>query len=95
MTAETKFKNKVKKWLDKNGIYHIPYGASMYTKAGVPDTLMCIRGRFVGIEFKAEKGKLSEIQKYQIEQIRKAGGIVFVLYPKDFDDFKIKIKEMD
>ena len=37
---------------------------------------------------KAPNGKPSELQLWNIEKIKSAGGIAMVLYPKDFDDFK-------
>lgn len=40
------------------------------------------------MEVKGPRGKASDLQLWQIEQIRKAGGVAIVLYPKDFDDFR-------
>ena len=40
---------------------------------------------------KAPTGKPSELQLWNIEQIKKAGGIAMVLYPKDFEEFKALI----
>lgn len=62
--------------------------ANAYTKVGVPDILACVNGHFVGIEVKAPNGKPSKLQLYNIEEIKKSGGIAMVLYPKDFDTFK-------
>lgn len=66
----------------------IKYFANRMTKAGVPDLLACINGVFVAIEVKAQNGKASELQLYNVEQIRKAGGIAIVLYPDQFVEFK-------
>ena len=94
MTAETLYKTKVKKWLDSQNIYHIPYAASMFSKSGVPDTLLCISGMFIAVEFKSEDGKVSELQKAQIWRINNAHGCAFVLYPKDFEAFKVLITSL-
>lgn len=40
------------------------------------------------MEVKAENGKPSELQLHHLEQIRKAGGMSYLLYPKDFEQFK-------
>ncbi len=55
--------------------------------AGVPDVLLCIRGLFVAVEFKRPdgKGRLSDIQRVQIERIRKAGGVAVVI--DNYEDF--------
>ena len=59
-----------------------------FTKDGVPDLLVCCNGFFLGIELKAENGKPSELQLWNLEQIRKAGGIGLLLYPHQFEEFK-------
>lgn len=50
--------------------------------------LICCNGYFVAVEVKAENGKPSDLQLWNIEQIKKAGGIAMVLYPNQFEDFK-------
>lgn len=94
MTPETKFKIEVKRWLKKMGIYHIGYPAGQFSVRGVPDSLLCISGKFIGVEFKIFPNKLSEYQIIQIEKIRQAGGIVWVLYPYMFEEFKLQILEL-
>lgn len=88
MAAEKRFENKIKKFLDDNGCWYVKYFANGFTKSGIPDILACINGRFVAIEVKAASGKPSELQLYNIEAIKKAGGTAIVLYPKDFEMFK-------
>lgn len=88
MTPETKFKNQIKKFLDENNIYHIPYFPTIYTPKGVPDILACINGRFVGIEVKAEKGKPTKLQLHHQKNISNSGGLSFILYPDKFELFK-------
>lgn len=50
--------------------------------------MACINGHFVGIEVKAQNGKPSELQLYNINKIREAGGFAIVLYPSAFSKFK-------
>ena len=88
MAREKIFENKLKRYLKSKGAWVLKYwGGSVYTQAGVPDLLVCYKGKFIGIEVKAETGHASELQLNTIEQIKKAGGIAFVLFPKDFDKF--------
>lgn len=48
---------------------------------GVPDIVGCYRGLFVAFEVKRPVvGKLSELQKHRIDQIKSAGGQAFVVY---------------
>lgn len=52
----------------------------MYQKAGVPDIIACLNGRFVGIEVKRPGGVISPLQQYNIDEIHKSGGVAFVAY---------------
>ena len=88
IAAEKNFETKVKKFLEDNGCWYVKFFANAYTKVGIPDILACVNGHFVGIEVKATNGKPSSLQLYNIEEIKKSGGIAMVLYPKDFDAFK-------
>lgn len=91
---EKSFENKIKDFLDSIGaVWYKQFGCS-YTKAGTPDLLCCVNGRFVAVEVKAEKGRPSPLQLYNINKIRKAGGAVYLLYPKDFEEFKQDMMEI-
>ena len=93
MTSEKQFENKIKKFLKEQNCYYIKYwGGGQFTKSGVPDLLICCNGYFLAIEVKAENGKPSELQLYNIDEIKKAGGFAMILYPNQFDNFKKFIK---
>ena len=89
MPAEKNFENKVKDFLKAQGCWVLKYwGGGQFTKAGIPDLLVCCNGYFLGIELKAPNGHPSDLQLWNIEKIKEAGGIALVLYPKDFEEFK-------
>lgn len=69
--------------------------ANNFTKSGIPDILACVNGYFVGVEVKAQNGKPSELQLYNIRKIREAGGFAVVLYPSGFDKFKQFILDLN
>lgn len=75
---EKQIENQIKKWLEQQGYWWMKVHGDLFQKAGVPDILACINGRFVGIEVKRPGGKVSALQKYNIEQIRASGGVAFV-----------------
>ena len=93
MAQEKRFENKIKKYLDDNEIWYVKYFANGYTKKGVPDILACVNGRFFGIEVKAEKGRASPIQLYNIEKIKESGGVALVVRPSEFEKLKEIIKK--
>lgn len=89
MASEKQFENKIKKYLKEHDAYFLKYWAgAQFTKSGVPDILACVNGYFVGIEVKAQNGKPSELQLYNIQQIRKAGGFAYVVYPSGWERLK-------
>lgn len=94
MAGEKNFENKIKKFLKENGCWFVKYFANRNTRAGVPDLLACVSGYFVAIEVKGPTGKPSELQLWNVEQIRNAGGIAIVLYPDMFDEFKEMVREI-
>ena len=113
MAKEKRFEEKVKNFLESNGIYPLGtpkqkikvkpigywekrWGGSVYVKRGLPDLHIVVNGINLDVELKAEDGEPSDLQEFMIKQMVEAGGIAFVLYPKDFEDFKqliYKLKE--
>ncbi|MDO5299976.1 MAG: VRR-NUC domain-containing protein [Clostridia bacterium] len=65
-----------------------PYGTS-----GVPDIICCCKGRFLGLEVKQPKGRLTELQKRAIEKINAAGGIACRV--ESVEDVKCVIEQAD
>lgn len=96
MGSEKTFENKIKSFLYEKGAYFIKYWAgAQFTKSGIPDILCCINGYFVGIEVKAQNGKPSQIQIFNIRKIKAAGGFAFVLHPSAFGEFKRFIENLE
>lgn len=96
MAAEKQFENKVKAFLKNNDCWFLKYwGGAAYTKSGIPDILVCCKGRFIAVEVKAPNGKPSDLQIYNLRQIDGAGGLAILLYPKDYDLFKKLVKVPD
>lgn len=88
MASEKQFENKIRQYLKYKGCWILKTWSNGIQRDGVPDLLVCCNGLFIGVELKAPKGKPSELQLWNIDQIRKAGGIAIVLYPDQFEQFK-------
>ena len=69
------------------GYYEKRWGGGTFTKSGLPDLHIVCNGMSVDVELKAETGRISDLQKFVIKQIRSAGGFAFVLYPSGYLDF--------
>jgi len=85
---EKPFETQIRKFLDIEGCYCFKVWGGGFQQAGIPDLLICVNGYFVAVEVKGDKGKPSELQRYNIGKIKKAGGVAMILYPKDFEEFK-------
>lgn len=95
MGAEKRFEEKVKTFLKEQNCWVLKTWSNGVQRSGVPDLLICCNGYFLGVELKAENGTPSELQLWNIDEIRKAGGIAIVLYPNQFEEFKQLIGWLD
>ncbi len=94
MGQEKNFENRVKKWLRDNGCYVVKYYGCGTTRAGVPDLLVCVNGRFVAVELKSDDGVVSQLQYRHIQRIIDSGGDALVLRPGEFEKFKAYIRRL-
>ena len=91
---EKDFERQVKAFLADEGCWFVKTFSNGVQRAGIPDIIACINGYFIGIELKAETGRPSELQLWNIEKIRDAHGIAMVLYPHQFAMFKDMVREL-
>lgn len=94
MAAEKTFEEKIKRFLTSRGCWHVKFFANGFTKSGIPDILACVNGYFVGIEVKGPDGRPSELQLWNLSKIRESGGIAVILYPDQFEDFKMLVNDL-
>lgn len=108
MAGEKNFENQIKRYLQSIGVYPLgtpkhkmivsPVGyyekrhGSVFTKSGLPDMHICINGKSIEAEIKAENGKPKELQLFMIEQINEAGGCGVIVYPRHFEKFKALVE---
>lgn len=82
MTEEGKIQSKQIKVLEEKGYYVIKLAKT--NKNGIPDLLaLKTNCRPLFIESKAPKGKLSEIQKHRIKELKKHGFTVYASASSD------------
>ena len=94
MTPEAKVKKQVKKILDDLGAYHFSPLTSGYGRSGVPDIIVCYKGKFIGIECKAGKGKLTALQEHNIKQIKHNEGLAIVINEGNIEELLTLLKEV-
>ena len=87
-TPEVKVKKQIRKLLDEAGAYYaMPIGTG-YGNSGVPDFLLCHRGRFIAVEAKAGSNKPTALQELHMQRIRNNGGIALVINENNLQELK-------
>lgn len=91
ITPESKVKNRVKKFLKDNDIYFtMPFTAG-YGASGVPDILVCHKGKFIAIECKAGSNKPTALQTDHLNRITRGGGIAVVVNENNTDATMVEL----
>lgn len=85
LTPERKVKNKVTALLKAYGVYYFYPLSGGFGKAGVPDIICCVNGRFLAIECKAGDNTTTALQERNIEEIKNNGGIALVVNEENID----------
>ena len=86
MTPEAKVKKKVVAQLKQLRAYYFYPVTGGYGGSGVPDIVVCHKGRFIGIECKAGSNKPTKLQALNLRQIADAGGIALVINEENVND---------
>jgi hypothetical protein len=83
---EGKFQDKIISWLETRA-FVTKFSANGLTKVGIPDILFCRNGKYFGLEVKKEQGIISDMQQYNINSIRKNGGLAWCIKPSNWEKF--------
>lgn len=92
-TPERRIKKLVSKTLAALGAYYFYPVTSGYGTSGVPDIVGCYRGRFFGIECKANGNKPTVLQQINLDKIAATGGIALVIDEKNVASLKEIMEE--
>ena len=86
-TPEGRVKNRLKAMLKKHSVWFYMPQAGVFGRAGIPDFVLIVEGRFIGVECKAGRQKRpTQLQRIAMEGIEEAGGKCFVVYDYDTQD---------
>lgn len=82
---EQQIQSKIIKRLEQDGYFVLKL--IKVSKNGIPDILATKKGRTIFIEVKQQHGKLSEIQRYRINELRSKGieAYVWISYNENYD----------
>ena len=90
-TPESKVKKRVKEILKNLGAYYVMPVTSGYGNSGAPDFLVCYQGKFIGLECKAGKGRVTALQQRNLDQIDLAGGWSFVINEENVEQLNNRV----
>lgn len=92
-TPEKKVKDKIVAKLKAAGAYYFYPVTGGFSSSGVPDIIVCYRGKFIGIEVKADLTKKgpTALQQDNLTRISENGGIALVL---DVDNWEVNIRKL-
>ena len=89
---EKNLKTSVKAMIKRSFPQAWCYKTNDRTTSGIPDLIICMYGRFIAIELKTAKGKVSPIQDYTINAIKRAGG--YAVVARTVADVKLLLEEI-
>ena len=96
MTPEAKVKAQVKRMLHEIDptVYEFSPVTGGYGRSGVPDIVVCLKGKFIGIECKANGNKPTALQKMNLDNIAAQGGIALVIDETNVNELKGMIENV-
>jgi hypothetical protein len=94
-TPESRIKSKLDRMLRQEKVWFYSPQAGAFGRAGIPDRVAIVRGRFVGIECKADiTKKPTRLQVDCMAKIEAAGGKCFVVYDEQtIEDVRTFIRD--
>lgn len=88
---EDRLVQKAKKYIKetyREEAWVLKVAGSASQRSGVPDMIICLKGKFIALEFKREdgSGKASENQLIEISKIKNSGGVSCIV--SNLEDIK-------
>jgi len=76
------------------GCWHVKiYGGTSMQRAGLPDLIVCYRGRFFALEVKSPAGRTTKLQQHTIREIVRAGGVAAIV--RSVEEARIILENYD
>ena len=91
-TPEKKVKQKVCAKLKELGAYYFFASTGGYGASGVPDIVACYKGKFIGIECKANGNKATALQQKHLREISMQQGISLIIDETNIEMLEYYVK---
>lgn len=93
-TPESKVKQACVKIFKEHGVYYFFPVMNGMGRAGIPDIICCVKGKFLAVECKAGKGKTTALQDRELAAIQAAHGVALVINENNLTLLGDTIKEL-
>lgn len=93
-TPESKVKQACVKIFKEHGVYYFFPVMNGMGRAGIPDIICCVNGKFLAVECKAGKGKTTALQDRELAAIQEAHGVALVINESNLTLLGETIKEL-
>jgi len=91
---ESELVKSIKAYLGmKQGLFFWKEHGGIYGTGGIPDLIVCYKGKFVALECKAKRKNPTVLQQITINKIKKAGGIAACVW--SLEDAKAIIEAIE
>ena len=84
--SESDVKDDIKKILTKHGVWYFMPSMNGFGRAGIPDFVCCVKGRFLAIEAKFGRGTTTVNQDRELLAINKSGGVSMMISEVSISD---------
>ena len=91
-TPEKKVKQKVCTKLKELGAYYFYASTGGYGASGVPDIVACYKGKFIGIECKANGNKATALQQKHLREISMQQGVSLIIDETNIEMLEYYVK---
>jgi Holliday junction resolvase len=91
-TPERKVKDIVTALLKQYGAYFFSPPSNGFGRAGIPDIIGCLHGRYIAIECKAGKNKPTALQIRELNLTAKAGGVALIIREDNINEVVLALQ---
>ena len=93
-TPERKVKDKVTALLKQYNAYFFSPPSNGFGRAGIPDIIGCLHGRYIAIECKAGNNKPTQLQLRELELTHRAGGVALIIHEHNISFLAIALQSI-
>lgn len=92
---EKNIENSIREYLTQKGAFTIKIFANEMQGKGLPDLIVCYKGRYIALETKAPNGRVAPVQKGTLKRIAGGRSQGITASPRSLDEVRAIIERID